>query len=64
MEREIDEANAKAIEAMDKTHLNKTKTKQVEAAIKRWSKDSASNIKKIKNINIHSLNAKRGWYHA
>lgn len=62
LEKECDEANTTTIEYMNRDHLSKTKSKQVDSAVKRWKKESDRLIKNIINLEPYSMNSKRNWY--
>lgn len=65
-EQECDNHNAFVIEYMNREHLNKTKSKQVDAAVKRWKKSSETLLKlfnpKSNNfIGYSSMAQERTW---
>lgn len=62
LEKQIDEENATAIEYMNREHLTKTRSKQVDAAVKRWSKDSKRNINNYKGCYLYNHAEPRSWY--
>ena len=62
LEAECDEHNATQIEYMNRDHLNKTRSKQVDAAVKRWIKDSKRLISRYRNEPLHNLGSQRNWY--
>jgi hypothetical protein len=61
LEAECDEYNATQIEYMNRDHLNKTRSKQVDAAVKRWDKDNKRLTKRYKDEPTHSMGTARTW---
>lgn len=61
LEKECDEANATVIKHMNKDHLNKTKSKQIDAAVRRWDKEMKSQVKRTKNAEPIRYARQRTW---
>ena len=49
LEIEADKHNAEMIASMDLSHVNKTKMKQTQAGIKRWTKETSKALKDFKS---------------
>ena len=62
LEAKLDAENAKTIESMDLSHLNKTRTKGIETAVKQWKKSYFDRKKKLEACKPNSTVAtKRIW---
>jgi hypothetical protein len=57
LEAKCDVENVKTIESMDLSHLNKTRTKDIEKAMKQWKKSFSDRKKKILESNTNSTTA-------